>query len=336
MKTLKNLLTAVIIILTTSIVYGQGVSISENLVEADASAILDVSSTTQGMLVPRMTEAERIAIVSPASGLLVYDTNSKSFWYFDTSWNELEKSNISVLQDSDGNTKIEVEKTENEDIIRLTTAGNERMKIDADGNIYMGNTNDYTKIGNDGTLTLNNEATVFEDLCVPVTSTKKGDSKMPGFDKYTDDGSSSQGLYTFQFDKDNEEELYFTVQMPHSWKVGSEIFPHIHWIAPTDLGTTNVEWGLEYTWSSVGQTFGSSTIITSNTPIDYCLPVTADKHVITDLPSISGAGQEISSMLICRVFRKAGSDTYPNDAFMLEIDFHYERDALGSRSEYVK
>src|SRR5437899_1898746 len=47
-----------------------------------ASAMLDVKSTTKGMLVPRVTTAQRTAFVSPADGLWVYDTDTKTFWYF--------------------------------------------------------------------------------------------------------------------------------------------------------------------------------------------------------------------------------------------------------------
>jgi hypothetical protein len=51
------------------------------------SAILDLTATNKGLLVPRMTTAQRIAIVAPATGLLVYDTNFNQFWYFDgTIW----------------------------------------------------------------------------------------------------------------------------------------------------------------------------------------------------------------------------------------------------------
>ncbi len=46
-----------------------------------ASAKLDVSSTTQGMLLPRMTTAEMHAIAGPAIGLLVYNTDSAAFAY---------------------------------------------------------------------------------------------------------------------------------------------------------------------------------------------------------------------------------------------------------------
>lgn len=55
-----------------------------------ASSVLDVSSTTQGMLAPRMTTAQRTAIVSPADGLMVYDTDLKSLFHYNssiTSWN---------------------------------------------------------------------------------------------------------------------------------------------------------------------------------------------------------------------------------------------------------
>lgn len=40
----------------------------------DASALLDVSSTTKGFLPPRMTTAQRVAIVVAADGMIVYDT----------------------------------------------------------------------------------------------------------------------------------------------------------------------------------------------------------------------------------------------------------------------
>ncbi len=44
----------------------------------DASAILDMQSTTQGVLIPRMTLAERDAIVAPAEGLQIYNTTNNS------------------------------------------------------------------------------------------------------------------------------------------------------------------------------------------------------------------------------------------------------------------
>lgn len=52
------------------------------------SAALDVFSTNSGLLIPRMTQAQKLAIASPATGLLVYQTdNSTGFWYYNgVSW----------------------------------------------------------------------------------------------------------------------------------------------------------------------------------------------------------------------------------------------------------
>ena len=47
------------------------------------SAALDITSTTGGLLSPRMTVLQRDAIANPAKGLLVFVTNDSSFYYFD-------------------------------------------------------------------------------------------------------------------------------------------------------------------------------------------------------------------------------------------------------------
>tara|TARA_R110002073_G_scaffold40547_6_gene115378 strand:- start:33886 stop:35346 length:1461 start_codon:yes stop_codon:yes gene_type:complete len=59
----------------------------------DPSSILDMTSTTQGVLTPRMTSVQRNAIASPVDGLLVFDTTLDAFYYFSgSSWVKLEGS----------------------------------------------------------------------------------------------------------------------------------------------------------------------------------------------------------------------------------------------------
>jgi hypothetical protein len=75
-----------------------------------ASAALDVQSTTQGMLVPRMTAAQRTAIASPATGLLVYQTDGTAgFYFYNGAWTSLSDNlgNHTATQDlSMGNNAI--------------------------------------------------------------------------------------------------------------------------------------------------------------------------------------------------------------------------------------
>ncbi len=53
----------------------------------DASSMLEITSTTKGFLMPRMTTVQRTAIATPATGLQVYDTDTNSPWYYNgTVW----------------------------------------------------------------------------------------------------------------------------------------------------------------------------------------------------------------------------------------------------------
>ena len=71
------------------------VSINNDGTDPDGSAMLDVQSTDKGMLVPRMTTAQRTAISIPATGLMVFDTDTGSFWFYNGStWQEVGADNL--------------------------------------------------------------------------------------------------------------------------------------------------------------------------------------------------------------------------------------------------
>ena len=73
----------------------------------DPSSIFDVSSTTQGMLTPRMTTVQRTSIASPADGLLVYDTDLKSFYHYNT----LTSLWVKISSQADGRLKYKLIKS---------------------------------------------------------------------------------------------------------------------------------------------------------------------------------------------------------------------------------
>jgi polyhydroxyalkanoate synthesis regulator phasin len=60
----------------------------------NASALLDISSNNKGLLMPRMSSAQRNAIVAPAKGLMAFDSSQNSFWYYTGSgWKEIAGNN---------------------------------------------------------------------------------------------------------------------------------------------------------------------------------------------------------------------------------------------------
>ena len=86
---LKNIklivLTLLGIIIISPDVSAQNVGINTNGASPDSSAILDITSTDKGLLIPRMSATQRMAIVNPAKGLMVYDSTAHNFMYYDGS-----------------------------------------------------------------------------------------------------------------------------------------------------------------------------------------------------------------------------------------------------------
>jgi hypothetical protein len=100
------------------------------------SAALEVTSTSSGVLIPRMSLAQKNAIVSPATGLLIYQNDGVSgFWYFngtvwttfsDTSWLTLGNSGTSPATNYLGtsDSKELIVKTNNTEALRVNTNSN--------------------------------------------------------------------------------------------------------------------------------------------------------------------------------------------------------------------
>ncbi|GAB4311415.1 MAG: hypothetical protein Kow00127_01420 [Bacteroidales bacterium] len=279
------LLLSVVSLLTVS---AQNIAITDDdNYSPDNSAMLDVKSLDKGVLVPRMTTAQKLSISSPAEGLFVYDTDKKCMSYFNgTDWLDMPNRNIKSTD--------------------TTVVFNKHIGFEGD-------------------------AVVWDDLKVPVTATKSFGAKAPTYFVFANDGVGSQGVYLWYFSPSQEQELFFTVQLPHSWKEGSTIEPHIHWTPYSTGGSGNVVWGLEYTWAKVGDNFNYTDIITGTSAVP-----TDIKHGICDLGSIDGTGKTYSSMLVCRVFRDATNpaDTYDDYVCLLEIDFHIQKTSLGTQNEF--
>jgi len=72
---MKNICTLLAAVLLTATTFAQ---VGINIETPDASAALDITSTTGGVLVPRMTAAQRDAITTPSQGLIIYCTDCAS------------------------------------------------------------------------------------------------------------------------------------------------------------------------------------------------------------------------------------------------------------------
>ncbi|WP_417236144.1 hypothetical protein [Bizionia paragorgiae] len=95
-------------------------------INPDASAALDIRSNSQGLLAPRMTSAERTAIASPAESLLVFDTDERAFYYYDTTTTTWIRLNAS----SETRTNYKLIKSDADLAAELSAGGGSKYLLD--------------------------------------------------------------------------------------------------------------------------------------------------------------------------------------------------------------
>ena len=195
------------------------------------------------------------------------------------------------------------------------------------GNVVDGN---YFEVESDGTVKFNGDAVVWDDLQVPISSIRLG-GVAPA------DEVAYKGGIVLSFDDGSDEYVYFVAQIPHSYNEGSDLDFHLHWtpkVSGSGSGAENVKWDLTYSWINIGGSFPaeSSATVTIDVQDD-----SADDHKIDDVVTLSGSGKKVSSILICSLKRDtAVANNYADEAYVIAIDFHFEKDTVGSRLELTK
>lgn len=113
-----------------------------------ASSALDITSTTKGILVPRMTQAQRTAIATPATGLMVYQTDGTAgFYYFNgTIWVTLSSSGWSLLGNAGTAVASNKVGTTDAQALSIVTNNTEAIRILSNGNVGIGTNAPSTKL----------------------------------------------------------------------------------------------------------------------------------------------------------------------------------------------
>jgi hypothetical protein len=188
----------------------------------------------------------------------------------------------------------------------------------------------HVDCGTEKTVVL--DEVVWDDMrVVPGSFDRPGVSDPDIFTYDVNGGGTNTYLYEF----DNNDVVSFTIQLPHTYKTGTDIYCHVHW-TPGAIGTAQsgnfAYWKLDYSWANINGNFGTMGTLDLKDACDG----TNHKHQMSPDVVIDGhtSAKGISSMLICNLRRTDEATTPWNNAqgpLLLEIDFHYQIDTMGSR-----
>lgn len=197
------------------------------------------------------------------------------------------------------------------------------------GNINSGSYTNIDKI--DGTITLLGNATVFEDIKVNILNAKTGitaPTDEVGF-------RGNANFYARNFVHTQADEVQFDIEIPHNWKKGGLLYPHVHF-SPWITGSGTSKFNLEYYWTNIDNSFPASTSAYSMTKT-WGTDQQWYHLVASGVTPMTSSGMEMSSILKCRLYRDNSIDgNFPGKVTILYFDLHYEIDSLGSREEYNK
>ena len=84
MRNIKPYLKTLLLAAAISFNYCAFSQVGIGTIAPDPSSVLDISAIDKGMLAPRMTSVQRLAIISPADGLLVYDITESAFYFYNS------------------------------------------------------------------------------------------------------------------------------------------------------------------------------------------------------------------------------------------------------------
>jgi hypothetical protein len=178
---------------------------------------------------------------------------------------------------------------------------------------------------------LQGSSTQWDDLCFPAQAINPSGATTAA----SVDGNS--GVLLFSGSSDNA--MSVIAQMPHCWKLGSTIYPHLHLRFPTSA-TADTRWKLEYDIASIAGNFTNALgTYTDGGTITVANPANTTKHNVASFNSISMTGFGLSSIILFKITRLASTDaadTDTNNVALLAFDVHYEIDSIGSEDEFTK
>ena len=184
------------------------------------------------------------------------------------------------------------------------------------------------KVYSDDGKTVELQAIVYDDQQVVLGTVKLVGVSDPTWKDF-------KGGKVLAFNKSQDNIIYFTLQMSHKLKLGTNIEFHIHTACPLSPapGSDVARWVLTVSKIEIGSNFPAESTYSKNQTV-----TAGDKHEYTEITNNISSSSEVSAIALCSLKREGTheNDTLDADIYLLALDAHIEIETVGSRQELVK
>lgn len=198
-----------------------------------------------------------------------------------------------------------------------------------------GDNNNYTEFGVEGHQLMVGNAISFDDMQVSISNIRVPASNYPSERLYNMGVGSGVTFPVLGFEVDDY--LYFQVQTSHSMKLNSILDAHIHYILPN---TTNIGDKFKFQLDVVAAGVNVQEAVPTGSPFTSETAVSANDnntHRLMELAEIPAVNSTVSTLYDCKLTRIAASaNEYASEVYVKFIDCHYQKDSIGSNTEYTK
>jgi hypothetical protein len=146
------------------------------------------------------------------------------------------------------------------------------------------------------------------------------------------EGDEYDGVGVWRYDPDVWRRMFVNFHMPHVWKPGTMIYPHLHFTVTSSAGGL-VRLGFRYKWARRHDSTGQLTFTAAQTiDLNFTIPPNSeDTHFVAEVPEglgIPGTGLEVDAMILMTIIRDGAhiDDTFPAGIFAITGDLHIEVD----------
>lgn len=173
-----------------------------------------------------------------------------------------------------------------------------------------------------------NSSSLWKDENFDISSARSTSGDMP--DMIAMEGSN---IEIASFDgASTTEEISIVKELNHDYQAGTPISFHIHWM-PTTTNSGTVRWNIDY---KIKHPSTSVTVSGTSVVVDTSSR-TAWKVQTAEFADIDlGANALIGSQIHFRFYRTPTLDTYPDEAAMSTMGYHYLTDSRGSSQRTSK